>query len=442
MKRWLAGLIVLLSPPAFAQSPPEIPYDSVPESLEAAARHASRRGRGRRGQLQGPHLRLFARRLESGPGLRQHRLAAPGVRPQRQVPARDRQEPLRLGLRAHGADRQGRQHLGHRQGLGHGHQVQPGRPGRDGVRPQVGSLRRRGACRTSATRTRRCRTSTAASASRPTSTWDPNGEHLHQRRLRQFARRQDQQGRRLGQVVGRARQGPGPVQPACTPSRPTRRATSTSATATTAASRCSTATATSCASSRSTCRSTADAKPAIGNKPDLTNYLQTGGSFAPGAPWAICITPGPNQVLYASDAYPGPHLQAQPRRQGARLSRQVGQAAQAVRLDSRDRLPVRERALRRRDPQLAGAEADAASGAAARRPAVTLAAPRLRHTLCSSLPPRSGGRGRGWGDARIGATRYPRANPGASLADPPHRFAGEGKPAAQLRSNRAQAIFA
>jgi sugar lactone lactonase YvrE len=48
-----------------------------------------------------------------------------------------------------------------------------------------------------------------------------------------------------------------------------------------------------------------NAKPAIGNKPDLTNYLQTGGSFAPGAPWALCITPGPNQVLYSSDSYPG-----------------------------------------------------------------------------------------------------------------------------------------
>jgi 6-bladed beta-propeller len=48
-----------------------------------------------------------------------------------------------------------------------------------------------------------------------------------------------------------------------------------------------------------------DAKPAIGNKPDLTNYLQTGGTFAPGAPWALCITPGPNQVLYSSDSHPG-----------------------------------------------------------------------------------------------------------------------------------------
>jgi len=25
----------------------------------------------------------------------------------------------------------------------------------------------------------------------------------------------------------------------------------------------------------------------------------------PGSPWALCITPGPNQVLFSSDAYPG-----------------------------------------------------------------------------------------------------------------------------------------
>ena len=48
-----------------------------------------------------------------------------------------------------------------------------------------------------------------------------------------------------------------------------------------------------------------NAKPAIGNKPDLTGYLQSGGSFTPGAPWALCITPPPNQVLYSSDSYPG-----------------------------------------------------------------------------------------------------------------------------------------
>src|SRR5262245_22467188 len=34
MKRWLVALSVLLSPSAFAQSPPEIPYDSVPNLLK------------------------------------------------------------------------------------------------------------------------------------------------------------------------------------------------------------------------------------------------------------------------------------------------------------------------------------------------------------------------------------------------------------------------
>ena len=43
-----------------------------------------------------------------------------------------------------------------------------------------------------------------------------------------------------------------------------------------------------------------DARPAIGNKPASTT-----GTMSPGAPWAICITPAPNQVLYASDAFPG-----------------------------------------------------------------------------------------------------------------------------------------
>jgi hypothetical protein len=27
--------------------------------------------------------------------------------------------------------------------------------------------------------------------------------------------------------------------------------------------------------------------------------------MSPGAPWTVCITPAPNQVLYASDAFPG-----------------------------------------------------------------------------------------------------------------------------------------
>jgi DNA-binding beta-propeller fold protein YncE len=45
----------------------------------------------------------------------------------------------------------------------------------------------------------------------------------------------------------------------------------------------------------------ANALPAIGNKPGPNAT----GTMSPGAPWTVCITPGPNQVLYASDAFPG-----------------------------------------------------------------------------------------------------------------------------------------
>jgi DNA-binding beta-propeller fold protein YncE len=43
-----------------------------------------------------------------------------------------------------------------------------------------------------------------------------------------------------------------------------------------------------------------DARAAIGAKPTTTT-----GTMAPGAPWTVCITPGPKQVLYTSDAFPG-----------------------------------------------------------------------------------------------------------------------------------------
>jgi hypothetical protein len=43
-----------------------------------------------------------------------------------------------------------------------------------------------------------------------------------------------------------------------------------------------------------------DARPAIGNKPGATT-----GAMAPGAPWTVCITPGPHEVLFTSDGFPG-----------------------------------------------------------------------------------------------------------------------------------------
>ncbi len=40
---------------------------------------------------------------------------------------------------------------------------------------------------------------------------------------------------------------------------------------------------------------------AIGNRPTETGPA----TMHPGSPWALCITPGPTQYLYVSDAYPG-----------------------------------------------------------------------------------------------------------------------------------------
>jgi len=45
------------------------------------------------------------------------------------------------------------------------------------------------------------------------------------------------------------------------------------------------------------------ARPAIGTIPNEATGAN--GTMAPGAPWTICITPGPSQVLYSADAWPG-----------------------------------------------------------------------------------------------------------------------------------------
>jgi len=44
-----------------------------------------------------------------------------------------------------------------------------------------------------------------------------------------------------------------------------------------------------------------DAQPWMGSRPDA----KTSPTMQPGAPWAICITPGPQQYLYAADGFPG-----------------------------------------------------------------------------------------------------------------------------------------
>ncbi|HEY7209800.1 MAG TPA: peptidyl-alpha-hydroxyglycine alpha-amidating lyase family protein [Bryobacteraceae bacterium] len=45
----------------------------------------------------------------------------------------------------------------------------------------------------------------------------------------------------------------------------------------------------------------ADAKPWMGARPGPN----APGAMQPGAPWAVCITPGPTQYLYAADGFPG-----------------------------------------------------------------------------------------------------------------------------------------
>jgi DNA-binding beta-propeller fold protein YncE len=53
-----------------------------------------------------------------------------------------------------------------------------------------------------------------------------------------------------------------------------------------------------------------DAQPWMGARPNVAQLMSAeapagAGTMAPGAPWAICITPGPTQYLYSADAFPG-----------------------------------------------------------------------------------------------------------------------------------------
>ena len=209
-------------------------------------------------------------------------------------------------------------------------------------------------------RTRRCRAVDGRFRQPTDVAWDRAGNAYISDGYINCARRQGQQGRRLAQVLGHQGQGRRPVRHAAFDRRRTTTTTSTSATAATAASRCSTPRATSSTSSRSTSR-----RPRTRSRQSAT--CRTSPTTSPPAalrprarPGRSASRPDQNQVMFIRRRLPGPSLQARARRQGhrARLVRQVGQAAQAVRLDAPDRVPVRERSLCRRDPELARAEAD------------------------------------------------------------------------------------
>ena len=179
-------------------------------------------------------------------------------------------------------------------------------------------------------RRRRARASTT-STGRPTSRGTPAGNIFVERRLQQLARREVRQERQLGQGVGRARQRAGTVQhPAHDRDRRhgqhLRR------------------------------RPDQPAHPGVRRR----GRRFSGSSTTSSQPWAICITPGPTQVLYSSDANSGKIFKLDLNGTLLGSVRVVRQAAQAVRVDSRDRVSVRKRAVRRRAAELAHAEAPAA----------------------------------------------------------------------------------
>ena len=99
-----------------------------------------------------------------------------------------------------------------------------------------------------------------------------------------------------------------------------------------------------------------DAKPAIGKIPD--EAMIAIGTFAPGAPWTVCITPAAPSSAVHFGRMARPHLQAQPRGQGARHARPVRQAVETIRLDPRAGMSVGECGLRGRIAELASPEVD------------------------------------------------------------------------------------
>ena len=105
-------------------------------------------------------------------------------------------------------------------------------------------------------------------------------------------------------------------------------------------------------------------RPWMGNKP--AEVPATAEAPAPlnktmlnGSPWAICITPGPHQVLFASDGYPGRIYKLTLDGNVAWRARHNRPWPRPIWLDSRVGLPVRNRRVCRRAAELASAEAGA-----------------------------------------------------------------------------------
>ena len=99
-----------------------------------------------------------------------------------------------------------------------------------------------------------------------------------------------------------------------------------------------------------------DAKPAIGKIPD--EAMIAGRHVCAGRAVGDLHHAAAQSGALQFGRMARPHLQAQPRRQGARHARPIRQAVETVRLDSRAGMSVGERDLRRRIAELASPEAD------------------------------------------------------------------------------------
>ena len=171
-----------------AAAVPELPFESVPDPLtlppdihfgEIAGVAINSKG----------HIFVFSRGNSTGPAYMATAAQLLEFDRERQVRSRDRQEQLRLGLRACGAHRQAGQHLDRRQRVEHDPEDESARPRGLGVRtqgrvvsprraarlrvaderPSRARRRRRSRGRRTTTRATRCRCiATTCSTSRPT----------------------------------------------------------------------------------------------------------------------------------------------------------------------------------------------------------------------------------------------------------------------------------
>ena len=142
MKHWLIALaLVICAAAKAADAVPEIPFDSVPGFLKLPPDMYLGEVAGVAVNSKG-HVFVFSRGNTTRPGLWGGGRPAAGVRCRRQVHPRDRPQPLRVVLRAHGAHRSSTTTSGSPTRARTWSSSSTRGPRGDGVRAQAGSVRR------------------------------------------------------------------------------------------------------------------------------------------------------------------------------------------------------------------------------------------------------------------------------------------------------------